>query len=140
MSLRGLRILVAALALATGLPATAIEATLTRRVCECGGNEGPRTRAELEKADYRWLDDGRLEVQDWSYETTGHRIDERAPVAEWRDGVLRLEYGMTGIECASGEASMACLFVVRLVYHVSALVRRAYRVHASPASIIDVAP
>lgn len=65
--------------------------TLTRRVCECDGNEGSRRRTEQEKADYRWLDDGRLEVQVWSNETTGHRIDERAPVAEWRDAALRLE-------------------------------------------------
>ena len=89
---------------------------------------------------HRWLDDGRLELQVWAHETTDYRIEERNPIAEWRDDVLRLEHITRQISAPPGEPTTSCLFTVRLTYVVSGLARGAYRVHASPARVIDVAP
>jgi hypothetical protein len=134
---RRLRSAAAAFALMAALPAAALEVTLSKRVCDCDSNEGPRTRTEYEKADYRWLDDGRLELQVWASETADSQIDERTPMADWRDGVLLLTHWNRSMP-ANAEATISCLFTARLTYVVSGLARGTYRVHASPASTITV--
>jgi hypothetical protein len=144
--MRGVRGLVLLDALAATAPSAAapaepaVQVAMSRRDCGCDGTEGPRSKAEWEKADYRWLGDGRLEMQAWASENPDYPINERVVMADWRDGELVLSHGFRTVNAPPGSDLFSCLSTVRLTYTVDGLPRGTYRVHASPARTITVEP
>lgn len=136
MRLRG-RCIAAVVCAAIALPAAAVDVTLSKRLCDCDGTDGPRDHEERRKTDYRWLDDGRLELQVWADETADSPIDETRPMADWYDGVLVLTHWNRSVK-VDFSRTPACLFAVRLTYTVSGLARGSLRVHASPAPTVTV--
>lgn len=121
-------------------PAAALQVGLHKRDCGCDGAEGPRSREEARKVDYRWLGPEQLEVQVWGTETSEWRIDEQRAWAELKETRLELGYAPRQVVIDSAEPILTCLFTVRLTYVVSGLPRGRYALHAEPAGTVQVEP
>ena len=121
-------------------PAAALQVSLHKRDCGCDADEGPRSREEERKIDYRWLGPEQLEVQVWGTENSEWRIDERRAWAELREAGLELGYAPRRVLIDGSEPILACLFTVRLTYVVSGLPRGRYSLHAEPVGTVQVEP
>ena len=121
-------------ALAAAAPAAAFTVALSKRDCGCEGGEGPQDKAGWEKADWRWRDDGSLEIQVWDTEHPGtDYIDVTRPLADLTGDELVLATTTRDIPPPADGMVMSCLSTVRLTFVISGLPRGRYVVQASRA-------
>lgn len=129
--------------LLAALPLSAVaelQVSLQKLDCGCDGSEGPRSREEERKVDYRWLGPEQLEVQVWGAENSEWRIDESSAWGELKESSLELGYARRVVVVDSSQPVLACLFTVRLTYVVKGLPRGRYTLHAEPAGTVQVEP